>query len=64
MSEALNIGEELKAIRADLDFIKKHMVGTDSILSEDDYKDLQNYRKEKKEGKLVSQKQLKKELGL
>lgn len=57
------VAEELKEIRKDLDFIKEHMVDIDSIMTEDDYEALQNYRKEKKEGKLISHEQLVKELG-
>lgn len=55
---------ELKAIRQDLDYIKEHMVDSDTILTEEDYKALQDYRTEKKAGKLTSHVQLKKELGL
>ncbi len=58
------VAEELKEIRKDLDFIKEHMVDIDSIMTEDDYEALQNYRKEKKEGKLISHEQLVKELGM
>jgi hypothetical protein len=43
---------------------KKHMVDIDSILTEDDYKALQEYNIEKSEGKLTSHEELKKELGL
>jgi hypothetical protein len=55
---------ELKAIRKDLNFIKEHMVDVDSIMTEQDYESLQDYRKEKKEGKLVSHEELVKELDL
>ncbi len=55
---------ELKAIRQDLDYIKKHMVDSDSIMTENDYIALKEYKNEKKTGKLISQEQLKKELGL
>ncbi len=58
------IVHELEAIRQDINYIKKHMVDQDSIMSEDDYHVLQEYKKEKKTGKLTSHEQLKKELGL
>ena len=45
-------------------FTKKHLVDQDSIMTEDDYRALQEYRIEKKTGKLTSHEQLKKELGL
>lgn len=55
---------ELKEIKKDLNFIKEHMVDIDSIMTEDDYAALQEYRKQKKEGKLISHEQLVKELGV
>ncbi|MFH1432223.1 MAG: hypothetical protein ABIG84_03315 [archaeon] len=58
------IADELAAIRQDLDYIKKHMVDVDSIMTEDDYIALQEYRKEKKSGKLVLHEQVKRELVL
>lgn len=67
MSEVANskdIRDELKAIREDLDFIKSHMVDIDSIMTEDDFIALNEYRKDKKAGRLVSHKDMKKELGL
>ena len=66
MAEAIPkaIISELKAIREDLSYLKEHMVDIDSILTEDDFIALQEYRKEKKEGKLISHEKLKKELGL
>ncbi|MCX9014091.1 MAG: hypothetical protein OIN89_04730 [Candidatus Methanoperedens sp.] len=67
MSEAIDSNEiryELRAIREDLDFIKSHMVDVDSILTEEDYISLQEYRKEKESGTLTSHEALKKELGI
>ena len=67
MSEAIDSNEiryELRAIREDLDFIKSHMVDVDSILTEEDYLSLQEYRKEKESGTLTSHEALKKELGI
>ena len=67
MSEAIDskeILQELRAIREDLDYIKGHMVYIDSILTEEDYLSLQEYRKEKASEILTSHKDLKKELGI
>jgi hypothetical protein len=67
MSEAINSKEilyELKAIREDLDYIKGHMVDIDSILTEEDYLSIQEYRKEKASGLLTSHEDLKNELGI
>ncbi len=55
---------ELEEIKKDLNFIKEHMVDIDSIMTEDDYAALQEYRKQKKDGKLISHEQLVKELGV
>ena len=65
MSEAINSKEiiyELKVIKENLDFIKTHMVDIDSILTEEDYFSLQEYRKEKESGTLTSHEDLKREL--
>ncbi len=67
MSEAINSKEilhELKAIREDLEYIKVHMVDIDSILTEEDYLSLQEYRKEKASSMLISHEDLKNELGI
>ena len=67
MSEALNSKEilhELRGIREDLDYIKGHMVDIDSILTEEDYLSLQEYRKEKASDVLTSHENLKSELGM
>ena len=55
---------KLDTIKVELDFIKRNMIDIDSILTEDDYQALMEYRKEKSTGKLISHEQLKKELGL
>jgi len=65
MSETINSKEiiyELKAIKENLDFIKSHMVDIDSILTEEDYFSLQEYRKEKDSDRLTSHEDLKREL--
>ena len=61
----------LEAIHKDMEFVKmelrrimEHMVDVDSIMTEDDYKALYEYRREKSEGRLISHEELKKELGL
>ena len=67
MPEAINSGEivhELRSIREDLDFIKDHMVDIDSIMTEDDYLSLNEYRDEKSSGRLTSHEELKREIGL
>jgi len=67
MSEAIDskeILQELRAIREDLDYIKGHMVYIDSILTEEDYLSLKEYRKEKASDLLTSQEDLKNELGI
>ena len=56
--------EKLDRIEKEIHDIKEHMVDIDSIMTEEDYEALLAYRKEKASGKLVSQEQLKKELGL
>ncbi len=58
------IMEKLEDIKEELHLIKEHMVDMDSIMTEEDYEALLAYREEKKTGKLVSQKELEKELGL
>lgn len=55
---------QMNKMRSELDDIKKRMVEQDSILTEEDYVALLNYRKEKIANKLTSHKDLKKELGL
>lgn len=56
--------DDLKVVKRELHDIKDHMVDIDSILTEDDYVALKEYKREKSEGKLTSHKELKKELGL
>ncbi len=54
--------DELKSIKKKISFIEEHMVDVDSILTEEDYIALQDYRNEKKTNKLISHEKLKKEL--
>jgi len=67
MSEAIIVDQimnELKAIRKDLDFLKDHMVDIDCIMTEDDYLALNEYRKEKDSGELLTHEDLKISVGL
>ena len=56
--------ERLDTIKSELSDIKKHMVDIDSIMTEEDYLALIDYRKEKSANKLIFDEQLKKQLGL
>ena len=58
------IHKDLEFVKRELMEIKKYMVDIDSIITEDDYKALQEYKMEKAEGKLTSHEELKKELGI
>jgi len=62
--ESNDIINELKSIKEDLSYIKEHMVDIDSIMTQDDYRAIEEARKDKKNNKLISEDQLKKELGL
>jgi hypothetical protein len=62
--DASSISRALKKIEKDLSEIKEHMVDIDSILTEDDYLALTEYRSDKAKGRLVLHEDLKKELGL
>ncbi len=67
MSETIDPAEilhELRTIREDLDYIKCHMIDIDSILTEEDFLSLQEYRKEKASSILTSHEDLKNELGI
>ncbi len=63
-SDTRQILQELKVIKKELDFIKENMVDIDNVMTEEDYKSLLDYRKQKLRGKLISHKQLEKEFGL
>jgi len=56
--------QKLDKIEQELGEIKEHMIGVDSIMTEDDYEALVAYRKEKSAGKLISHEDVKKELEL
>ncbi|MDI6903718.1 MAG: hypothetical protein QMC77_08285 [Methanocellales archaeon] len=57
------IVEELKTIREDLDYIKKHMVDVDTILTPEEEKRLEESLKEYKEGGTTRLEDFEKELG-
>ena len=58
------IHNDLKFIKSEISEIKEHMVDIDSIMTEDDYKALEKYKKEKAKGELTSHEELKRELKL
>ncbi len=62
VNEQQLILQKLEKIERGVEDIKEHMVDIDSIMTEEDYADLIEYRKEKEAGKLISDEQLKKEL--
>jgi len=64
MNSEKTILQKLEKIEKEIEDIREHMVDIDSIMTEDDYLALLEYRKEKEAGKLVSHEQLKKELGI
>ena len=64
MEDTANIREELKAIKEDLEYIKKHIVDADCIISEDDRKAIEQARIEYKKGKTTPHAEVKKKLGL
>jgi hypothetical protein len=57
-----DILEELKVIRRDLLYIKKHMVDVDTILTHEEEKILEDSLEEYKKGKTTSLKDFEKEL--
>ena len=63
-TETKQILEELKTIKIDLDFIKKHMFDPDTIMTTEESKRFEQSMKELKEGKTTPLSELKKELGL
>ncbi len=58
------IHKDLEFVKSELREMKAHMVDIDCIMTEDDYKALQEYNIEKSKGKLTSHEELKKEMGL
>ena len=58
------IHRDLEFVKRELMEIKARMADMDCIITEDDYKALQEYNMEKSEGRLTSHEDLQKELGL
>jgi len=59
-----SINRVLLSMRKEIEEIREHMVDMDSVLTEEDYKAFLDYCKEKREGKLVSHRDVRKGLGL
>ena len=64
MNSEKTILQKLEKIEKEIEDIRDHMVDIDSIMTEEDYLALLEYRKEKEAGKLVSHEQIRKELGI
>ena len=64
MTTEAKILHELKAIRQDLDYLKENMAEKNMFLSTEEKQLLEESFKNEKENKLVSSKDLKKQLGL
>ena len=60
MQQEKQILDKLERIEKSVEDIKNHMVDIDSIMTEEDYEALVDYRKEKSQNKLISHEQLKK----
>lgn len=58
------IYDELKGIKEDVTFIKKHMFDPDTIMTTEESRRFEESLKELEEGKATSLSDLKKELGL
>ena len=58
------IHRDLEFVKRELMEIKELVVDMDRIMTEDDYKALQEYNMGKSKGRLTSHEELKKELGL
>jgi len=55
---------KLDSIKADIEFIKEHMVDVDTLLTLEEEKIIDESLKELEDGKTTSHEQLKKEIGL
>ena len=62
VTEVKQILDELKTIKEELSYIKENMVNTEMLLDLEEKKLLQESFQNEKEGKLVSSKQLRKQL--
>ena len=56
--------QKLNSIEVNIKEIKEHMIDVNSIMTEEDYQALVEYRKEKLSNNLISHEQLKEELEL
>lgn len=63
-TDVQQILHELKTIKEELHYIRSHMVGADTILTSEEKALLDQSYIHEKEGKLVSGKELRKQLGL
>lgn len=59
-----DIKKEIDTIKEEIKKIKSNMIDPDSILTEEDYICLQEYRREKENGKLLRESEVIKGLGL
>ena len=64
MSTEVKILEELKAIKEELDYIKENMPDKEMFLSLEEKQLVEESYKNEKEGKIVSSKDLRKQLGI
>ncbi|HIH37464.1 hypothetical protein J4460_09035 [Candidatus Woesearchaeota archaeon] len=64
MAETQELMKVIEEMRDDIKYIKKHLIDPDSIMSEDDIACLEQARKDFKEGKTLSLKDLRRELDL
>ena len=64
MTNETTILKKLENMEKDIKEIKRKMADKDSVMTEDDYSALLDYRKEKESGKLFSHEHVKKELSL
>ncbi len=66
MAEAVieKVYEELKSLKEDVAFIKRHMFDPDTIITTEEARRFEESIKELKEGKTTPLSELKKELGL
>ena len=62
--EAQQVMEELKDIKEELEYIREHMVDKDMFLDAEEKQLLEESYEHQRQGKLVSSKELRHELGL
>ena len=64
MQAEQSIINKLNKLEQEVKEIKEQLIDPDSIMTEEDYEALLDYREQKKTGKLINHEQLKKELGI